>query len=304
MRCLLLAPVLLLASLDDSATETIGKAFLEQVIEQRDFAAAEQLTKANLYFIDPTAVSLGMPLAEGIRGRKQVLECIQSFGLERAELQPRYEFSAGPYHCFVGSIKTWARGATEPATLPFMTTLKVEDGQVIERLDYGDYDVFLPETLRIDGIEADQAHPRVLAAEEYMRAYQARDFEAMQALRSDDVVFHDRTALRLGAGAAIRGNENLNRLQKRTLGAAESFELELDYRFFHGDFAVFAGTAQTRLAGSALGLEQKFLEFSHSLAVVLRFEEDQVVRHEEFADHQRYVLALDAAKRAAERAED
>lgn len=299
MRRSLFTCLLLLAPFDDSVTERIAKAYIEEVIERRDFAAAEQLTKVNMSFIDPTTASMGMPLAEGIRGRQQILETMRGFNLERAELQPRYEFSAGPYHCFVGSFKSWAHGASEPTSLPFMTSLKVADGMIIERLDFGDYDALIPEARRIDGLGSDLEHPRVLAAEEYLKAYQARDFEGMQALRTEDVVFQDRTAVRLGSGAAIRGNANVTRRFQRTLGAGASFDLTLDYRFFHGDFAVFAGVAKTRLPGAELGLKQEFLEFSHALAIVLRFQGDRILRHDEFADHQRYVLALDAARREA-----
>ena len=55
----LLASALLLSPVQSSDADEIGRAFISEVMEGRDFEAAEFLVSEDLFFIDPTAAAMG-----------------------------------------------------------------------------------------------------------------------------------------------------------------------------------------------------------------------------------------------------
>jgi len=293
----LLIVLLPLLSPANNSTSEVGRAFIEKVMVARDFEAAKGLAAEDMLFTDPTAHTLGMALSEGIRGRTKILAKMRSFNVGTVTMEPSYEFSAGPYHCFVGTFSSMPPGAKAATGFPFMTVLQVEDGVVAERLDFGDYDPYIPDDKRIDGLHGDMDHPMVKSAKAYVAAYGQRDVETMGSLCADHVVFQDRTAAVIGAGDPIEGRAGVMGMLKSALASVDSFEIDADYMFFHGNYAVFAGDVSYSLPGARMGLEQETFGITHSMAIVLRFADGEIVRHDDFADYGSFLKAASKAKR-------
>jgi len=294
--CLLLPLALSTAPQDD--TTDIARAYVEEVMENRDYEAAEILTSEDIFFRDPTSLGMGLGLAEGIHGRDALIEVQKQFKLVRAKMAPKHEFSSGPYHCVLGEFSSWAAGASYPSSFPLLTILKVEDGQIVERTDFGDYGVLNPKNQTPEAIAKELGTPQVQAAKAYVKAYGERDYDAMLALAAEEVVFQDRTAVRIGSGTPVQGRERFSHMLRSVLGNLSSFSIQIDTEYFHGNYAVFAGEVSYAFPGAQVGLSAESFGVTHELAIVLEFKDGKIIRHDDLADYDAYVEALMAAKEA------
>lgn len=245
-------------------------------MEANDMSAMGPLLASDAWFIDPTTEVYGMALAKGLRGRQAILAEHLSWGISGMTWQPRLRFESG-HHDILYAL---AQADGGPA-FPFLNILHIEDGQVIERIDYADYKAF---TRRL---EAGEAEAEVQATHDVARRYVAaygREMDAMQRLLATEAVFRDPTAELLGPGMGgepIVGAAAIGDWFRRSRARLDSFELDVEDAFFSTHHAVFVTQSRARLANDEEeGVAAAPLETP--LLIVLEVRDGKVVHHQDF----------------------
>ena len=271
-------------------TASTAAAFRSRVLEQRDFEAGLELVAEDVLFRDPTAVAFDPRLEAGVRGRESVFRLMQSFGLESAELDPATHFHAGPFAVSFGELTT--NGGTGMNHAPFLTVLRVREGRVVARTDYGDYDAFAPPAARIDGVKAQLDHPLVLTALAYLEAIADRDAETAASLLHEDARYADPTSVALGRETGAKGRAAaLDCLRSTT--SPQGFEVDELQRFFHGKHAVFHGTYEASFSLGE-GEDAKTVACAVPFVTVLKIEHESVVEHVDYVGYDAVHVALRA----------
>jgi len=290
---LLSALPLLLASSETGPGE-VAQTFIDEVLVGRDMQTAARIFADDMLFTDPTTAVWGMPLAQGVRGKQAIIELMTGFNTATVVFAPNIQFSSGPYACFVGRLSM----TNQLDKAPFMTLLRVEDGLIKERLDFGDYDQMMPPEVRIDGVDGQFDHPLVVTANRYVEAYGGRDFDTLAELLHEDATMQDRTAVKVGGGQRHEGAQAILTMLRRALGALKSFEIEVESSFFFQEHAVLAGSCSYTLPGKALGLTVDEAAFTHPLVTVLHVRAGKVIAHEDMADYDEFVEQLETLRTA------
>lgn len=134
-------------SFDDTsvATQAVGQAYFDAYIA-RDWDALEPLLADNGSFLDGTAeLVFGGALADG-KPAMMTLFREGYEGITRMSLRPLRSIHAGHYSIFEGELD-WAMMLSADrevaSVMPFITILRIENGQVVEHRDYADYAPFI-----------------------------------------------------------------------------------------------------------------------------------------------------------------
>ena len=267
--------------------------------------AVQALFAKDAVFIDPTTEVFGMPLARGIHGAEKIVKEMLSFGLIDHALDVQAAFVCGEYAVFYGTFTNWTNAATTPGTAPIKTVyplvsmLRVVDGVITERRDYGDYwslmrqmspqDVPVP----IDAAEATLTK----AAESYRKAYAACDWKALGEFWADDVTFQDPTAEHFGADQLATGETEVNRFLQEaltTIAANGGLKITPMGAFETGRFAISLQHIAWPALAIELGIETKdpeqLVEIGANAVIVLEFKDGHVINHRDFVSYETLAL--------------
>jgi ketosteroid isomerase-like protein len=129
-----------------AATRRVAEPYFAAYID-RDWARLEPLLADNGRFADPTAEPL-FGKVEFV-GKAAVMHNFREnyASIEHMRFEPDRVFASGTFAVFEGRLD-WTLalpngGRAVTRAMPFLTILRVADGQVVEHLDYADYRPFL-----------------------------------------------------------------------------------------------------------------------------------------------------------------
>jgi len=255
----------------------VARDYVELNFRARKLEQAAAKLAQDAFFIDPTGEVFGGVLSKGIRGRAEILKLQQSWGVVDSSFDVAVEFCAGEYAVFAGHFSFGYAAGGRFEDVPFMTILRVADGAVQERHDYGDYRPLVPQAPATD--------EQLTQGRTYVQTYVARDFEALARLQSEDCTFQDPTAALLGGGQAHQGPAAIRANFERAFAGCQKFEYEPTFEFAFGRYAVFAGQCRYAFPGRALGIQAESAKFELPLIVILEFEDGRIASHKDYADY-------------------
>ena len=294
-RALLLLALITVPSMvqGDQATRAVTDRFVDLTFDL-EYDALGELYAPDAVFEDPTADVFQGPLAQGpIEGADAIIAIQKSWGLAEADYDVHAAFTAGQYSLYRGSLTVgYAARDQQPArsfTMPFLTILRVEQGKITERLDFGEYiksfnlgDRFDPTTRSTREV-----------ADRYRDAYLNGDLDTQRRLMADTIVFQDPTARIFGEveGASIKGAEPLITRRRPMYEAVESFELDVADSFYANHHAVYMGTVHYALKTG--------MRFAQPAVLALEVKDGKITRHWDFVDYS--VPPLETAEAEASR---
>ena len=262
----------------DGDVEAITHEYLHKSFDQRDVDAMFDLMSDDVAFIDPTAELWGGPASAGVQGKDMLRKLVASWNIVEAGFEIEHSFFTGPYAVYVGKAMWHSPGQPPMRDLPFCTILKVEDGQITERRDYGDYDVMFPKAQEREGALAE-------AADRYFGAYGADDPKTMEGLLDDYAVYLDPTRATLGKPLEVRGKYEILAMVEQAAGSAPDLEIDVRLRFYSNRHALYATTARYTVDGAEYGAPGAEWKLEHPVVHVLEFREGKVVEHRRYLDY-------------------
>ncbi len=291
----LLAMVLVAAGSQTAAdtTEDVTRRYLDLTFSQQ-YQALHELYHPMVLFSDPTGDVWG-GLGD-IRGRDSVIATQQGWGLTASTYDIDESFTVGQFALYRGQL-AWTIADSPEVRTDFVTVLRVTEGLIAERYDYGNYVAAYPDLARRyrENNEATR-----LLANEYFKAYLEQRHDDMLALTDDSVTFQDPTAAFFGgpSGNLVRGKQAFGRLLQRAFAPISSMEFRPQRQFVSNHHAVFMGTISYRMAGRSLGLPVEEVPFEHSAVFVVEVEDGRVTSHRDYVDYSNWLDQRDAALRA------
>lgn len=253
----------------------VSTAYLQAEMDL-DWAAMRALYADSVRFHDPTGRVFGTPLGgRVVQGLDAVLDMQQGWGIREADFDIDASFSVGEYAVHRGTYSVLFDGASSPNAIDFVTAHRVVDGEVVSRLDFGDY-VFsfgMPDSLRLIGEQT------TAIAREYLDAYTDEDLETQRRLLHPDALFQDPTARALGpaSGQLISGADEILSRRARTYENISDFWMDIGHTFVSHEHAIFAGSVRYVTRGG-----QRFLQ---PAVIIVEVRDGQVTRHWDFVDY-------------------
>lgn len=291
-----LAPVLLLAAAGLAAadsTETIAARYLYLTFAQQ-YDALKDVYAEDVFFVDPTGDVWQGSLAQGLRGADKVIALQKSWGLTSADFAIDEQFAVGEYALFRGQLTWTTRNNPVGVTADFMTVIRVVDGRVAERHDYGNY-------LRaFGGSMSDEIHANAKTSEDvgtkYFQAYLDQRHDVMEQLYAPEVSFQDPTAAYFGGPSSTlyQGRDSVVAMMDRVFQPISHFAFDVEDAWFSNHHAVFMGTVRFTLIAAANGTAED-VTFEHSAVFVITVVDGQVVAHRDFVDYSTFRDQLQAA---------
>jgi len=289
--------ILLLAAagLGQSAdsTETIAARYLGLTFAQQ-YDALTDIYAEDVFFVDPTGDVWQGSVARGLRGADKLIALQKSWGLTSAEFAVDEQFAVGEYALFRGQLTWTTRNNPDGVTTDFMTVIRVVDGKVTERHDYGNY-------LRaFGGSMSDAIHTNAKTSEDvgarYFQAYLDQRHDVMEQLYGLEVSFQDPTAAYFGgpSSALYQGRDSVVAMMDRVFQSISRFTFDVTAAWFSNHHAVFMGTTRFTLTAAAAGTP-KDVTFEHSAVFVVTVVDGQVVAHRDYVDYSTFREQLQAA---------
>lgn len=247
----------------------------------------------DMRFIDPTAEVFGMAIAGGIAGRDTILATEASWELTTIAFQKRYGFSTSRWDVAAGPMVV---DGGRP--FPFVQILRIVDGKVQERIDYGDYGGFT--TAVSEGRAKEDLALTAAVAERYVAAY-VLDPNGMAAELADDArlydpIGHDQDPSQ--TPAEVRGRDQIRDWYARSAKTVETFELEIEGRLFSRNHAVFTTWAKGSVRTRDAQQRPKVVTMSVPLVIALEIRDGKVVRHDDYWDVDSFREQLERGRRA------
>ncbi|MCZ6836061.1 MAG: nuclear transport factor 2 family protein, partial [Planctomycetota bacterium] len=259
--------------------------------QERNIESASELLSPDLFMIDPTAIVFGGPLATGIKGRDKIVALINSWNINEMNFDQEVVFWCGEFACAAGTLSYTIDGALPIKDVPFANILRVKDGKIIERTDYGDYTQSFTEP------PASPEPDLESIATKYLLAYLEMRYKDLALLLDEKAVFIDPTSAILGQGAPREGRSNILNTFQNAFGVVLEFDFVQKRTFFFQNHAVFAGTTRYAMAGAALGLQKERVEFEGiPMLIVLEIVGGKVVKHTEYADYEEFLKQVEGLK--------
>ncbi len=258
--------------------ELLTHDYVHKTFEQRDLDGQLALMSANVFFVDPTADVWGGPASLGVKGRDNLRRLIQSWNIAESSMHVQHSFVTGPYALYAGEISWQANGQAPVKGVPFCTVLKVADGAIVERRDYGDYDRLFPQA---QGREAELAK----RADRYFEAYRDDDPRTMDGLLADEAVYLDPTSVTVGEPIEVRGKYEILAMIEQAAGDAGDLEVDVRFRFYSNRHAFYVCQASYAIDGAELGAPGTEFRLEHPVVHVLEFEDGKVVEHRRYLDY-------------------
>lgn len=275
-------------------TAEVVDAYLDLCFEGRDLDGAFGLISEDVHFVDPTAEVFGGPGARGVTGRDLFRTLSESWSLESSHFEIASSFVSGEYAVQVGSLD-WKTAGQPPVTgVPFCTVLRVQEGVITERTDYGDY----------DDLVGTKRSPIEEAARSYFAAYAGLDLDGLEKRLAENAVLEDPIGASTGGVGRIEGQTHSLASLEEAQAFVRDLDLEVAHSFFSGTHAFFYGTARYRVV-----LEGKEARLEHPFAHLIQFEGEKVILHRRYVDHESIqrrlssVLSKDARDAGAAKSE-
>jgi len=133
-------------------------------------------------------------------------------------------------------------------------------------------------------------------AKPYFKAYIARDWDRLEPLLDDQVRFDDATAHVVFGAVGKQGKATLMKAFRETYAGIRAMRFHPQSQFASGEHMVFVGELEW-----SLGLPDGLVVDTRMPFVVrLQVHEGKVLDHQDTADYKPFVLALRAARAAAQ----
>lgn len=113
----------------------------------------------------------------------------KSWGLVESHWGVDTTFTMGQYNLRRGVLTVRYQGSDQLIPIPLVTVLRVVNGRIAERTDFGDY--LTP--FGVPDLDQTTATTRDVAGR-YLRAYLGGDVDTQTALAADDIQFQDPTS--------------------------------------------------------------------------------------------------------------
>ena len=268
----LLAPA---AVAGQQATSEVAARYLELTLS-RQYDALRDVYSADAVFRDPTADVFPGPLAEGpVSGAESIIALQKSWGLASAGFDVARRFTVGRLALYQGVFKVRYAEADAWTDIPFVTVLRVENGRVSGRTDFGAYVA----AFGMDSRFARNTTTTRDVAARYLQAYLDADFGEQAALLAPNAEFQDETAQVYGPGSGqlLSGRDEILRRRRVTFQNVTGFDLEVAESFATNHHAVFIGTTRYTLGNGA--------HYEQPAVFVVEVRDGQVTRHWDFVDY-------------------
>lgn len=142
-----------------AATRSVAEPYFDAYIA-RDWSRLEPLLADEAHFVDPTAQPVFGPV--NVAGKRAVMTNFRQnyAAISHMEFRKTRAFHSGEYAVFEGSLD-WSLALGNGRTavtknMPFITVLRVIDGQVISHQDLADYSPFLAAVRRAKADRKDE----------------------------------------------------------------------------------------------------------------------------------------------------
>lgn len=134
-------------------------------------------------------------------------------------------------------------------------------------------------------------------AESYLSALYAQDLETLASLSSEDLLFHDATAVHLGGGAwRYEGRKAVVEFFAASLETVDSTYFEKVRSFTSGEQTVFELDYVAIGDGAAFGAEGVRLEMRVPGVTVITVRDSKVVEHQDFIDYPSMMRQIEEQK--------
>ncbi|MDT9000750.1 nuclear transport factor 2 family protein [Paucibacter sp. APW11] len=124
-------------------------------------------------------------------------------------------------------------------------------------------------------------------AERYLRAYVAKDWDALGAELAEQGSFHDAAARLVFGELHPRGRKAVLDYFRQVYSVLTTHEFKLERAFFSGDYAVFSAVADWSFAPSG----QPAVRSKTPIVITLRVQNGQVLEHVDLTDYHPYLAA-------------
>ena len=238
--------------------------------EQRDLDQILPLLADDFFFVDPTSDALGAESqsAKGVVGAKNFVAHERNWGLDTVSFDSDKEVVIGNSVLHLGHIGWTAKGSPPVNGIPFATLLQVRDGKLVERRDYGDYDLFIPNMeQKSQGTEN--------TASEYVEAYRTGSADTLADFLSDDSMLSTQSTLNADSTSHKQGRKAILQFVKDKFETTKELELEFELAFCSGRHAFYTGTSNY-LSG------QELLQADHWMVITI--DDGVVIEHREWTN--------------------
>ncbi|MCZ6836493.1 MAG: nuclear transport factor 2 family protein [Planctomycetota bacterium] len=279
------------ASIEQRDARSIAEQYWKHIFEDRDLKAAAALMSDDVRYRDPTAGSIDQTFVDGLVGEDALAELQRDWDVKGLKFKIDMSFTSGEHACVAGGVSYRMDGKPGVKDLPFATILRIKDGAIIERTDYGDY------TKSFTGPRVSPEPELETIARNYVHHYLQMKYREMASLLDEDAVFVDPTAAHVGQSVPVEGRSNMIDSFQHAIGVLSDIQFDPARSFFFQNHAVFAGQSHFVIAGSALGLPQERVAFKDvPLMIVLTIEGGKVVKHYDYTDYEGFQKQFDAIK--------
>ncbi len=258
-----------------SDTRTVTDHYLELTLNQQ-YDELLHVYSPEAIFVDYTGDVFQGPVSQGaVRGAEAIVNMQKGWGLDRARLERRLDFTVGEYSVYWGTYFAGYSNQPDDISIPFMTALRARDGQIVERTDFGEY----IQSFRLgDAFDANTANTAEVAPL-YLQAYLDEDFETQQELLAPDAKFQDPTSQVFGppAGSLFEGADAIIERRRAVFQNVSDFDLEIQESFVANHHAVYMGTVRYTVASGR--------SFAQSAVFIIEVKDGKVTRHWDFVDY-------------------
>ncbi len=261
-----------------SEVEELTHRYLHHTFGQRDVDAMMACMSDDVAFVDPTAELWGGPAARGVQGKDVLRKLVASWGIVESDFTVRHSFVTGPYAVYVGEAMWHTAGQAPVKDLPFCTILKVRDGAIVHRRDYGDYDRLFPQAAKREA-------ELVERADRYFRAYREDDPRTMEGLLHDDAVYLDPTRAAVAEPLEVRGKYDILAMVEQAAGNAGDLQVDVRWSFASNRHVVYECLARYTMDGAEVGAPGSTFRLEHPVLHVLEFRDGLVVEHRRYLDY-------------------
>ena len=210
-----------------------------------------------------------------MHGAAAIVEMQKGWGIAESALDVDASFAVGRYALYRGTYRLRYAPSDPWTSIPFMTVLRVDEGRIAERTDFGDYIEAFGLGDRFDDATANTRR----VAGEYLDAYLAGDLDAQRRLLAPDVLVQDPTAQVYGPGSGqlLDGADRVLAQRARTFQNVRDFDLRVTTSWVANHHAVFMGETSYTLAGGA--------RYVQPAVFVIEVHDGKVTRHWDFVDY-------------------
>jgi len=175
-----------------------------------------------------------------------------------------------------------------------MTVIRVVDGKVAERHDYGNYlrafGGSMPDVIRANAKTSEDVGGK------YFQAYLDQRHDVMEQLYAPEVSFQDPTAAYFGGPSSTlyQGRDSVVMMMDRVFQSISHFTFDVTGTWVSNHHTVFMGTTRFTLLAAAAGTPRD-VTFEHSAVFVITVVDGRVVAHRDFVNYSTFRDQLEAA---------